>query len=423
MYKRYEKYKPSGVEWIGKIPEHWEVVKLKYVLKLSRGVDLSSNQFIHGIYPVMGSNGIIGFHNEYNCLGPCITVGRSGSVGEVNFVRKNFWAHNTTLFLQYNYGNDILFLYYLLLSLDLKSLAAGSAVGTLNRNHIHQMLVACPNLLEQKTIAHFLDQKTALIDRIISNRRKQIELLKEERKAIINKAVTKGINQNAKLKPSGIEWLGDIPEHWKQVMIRRVTKEHKQGFYSDAGYVDNGFSLIRITDIDKDGNISIENSPKVHLSDEEQQLFNVKENDFLFPRTGSIGLLGLAKNISNAVFASYLIRFRFNSKTNPIYLKYVFISDFFLSGLKSDLHGGVNQNIHAEDIKNQLIPLPNLSEQSAITQFIEHKTAKIDIIITKYEKQISLLEEYRTSLISKAVTGQIDVRDWQPKEINTNISE
>ena len=132
--ERYEKYKDSGVEWIGEIPDGWEVKRLKYVAYFQRGFDLESNSFEQGDVPVYGSNGIIGYHNKVTTLAPSITIGRSGSVGEVNFIVKNYWAHNTSLFLLDSFGNDVRFLFYLLKSLDLKSQSSGTAVGTLNRN-------------------------------------------------------------------------------------------------------------------------------------------------------------------------------------------------------------------------------------------------------------------------------------------------
>jgi len=127
------------------------VKRLKYVAYFQRGHDLPSTSFVEGSVPVYGSNGIIGYHNENTGFGPSIIVGRSGSVGEVNFVPESmFWAHNTSLFLLKGFGNDINYLYYLLKILDLKSYAAGTAVGTLNRNNIHEIKVAIPELEETK---------------------------------------------------------------------------------------------------------------------------------------------------------------------------------------------------------------------------------------------------------------------------------
>ena len=183
--------KDSGIEWLGEIPEHWEVKRLKYVAFFQRGHDLSSSNFVDGDIPVFGSNGIIGYHNEYTGLGPSLIVGRSGSVGEVNFVKEPmFWAHNTSLFLLKNYGNDIQFLFFMLKRLDLKSYAAGTAVGSLNRNNIHEIKVVMPHLNEQRAIVHHIETECNKIDTKLSRTEKLIELLTEYRTALISEVVT-----------------------------------------------------------------------------------------------------------------------------------------------------------------------------------------------------------------------------------------
>lgn len=183
--------KDSGIEWLGEIPEHWRTTRLKYVAFFKRGHDLSSNNFIEGDIPVYGSNGIIGYHNEYTTLGPSITVGRSGSVGEVNYVKEaRYWAHNTSLFLLKKHENNIDYLYYLLKVLDLKSYAAGTAVGTLNRNNIHEIEIAIPGNKEQKSIVDFIKSEVTRISTKIEDTRKLIDLFKEYREALISEVVT-----------------------------------------------------------------------------------------------------------------------------------------------------------------------------------------------------------------------------------------
>jgi len=184
------KLKESGIEWLGQIPEYWEVKKLKYVFQLSRGFDLSSNNFKSGAFPVYGSNGIIGYHNKSTTKGPGITVGRSGSVGEVNYVETDFWAHNTCLYVYKNFDNDLKYIFYFLKVFDLKSLSSGSAVGTLNRNYIHSEIIALPPALEQHQIIQHIETETKRIDSTITNIEKEIELLAEYRTALISEVVT-----------------------------------------------------------------------------------------------------------------------------------------------------------------------------------------------------------------------------------------
>jgi len=182
--------KESGIEWIGKVPKHWKVKMLKWFFQLSRGYDLPTEKFIEGEIPVMGSNGCIGYHNTYSTKGPGITVGRSGSVGAVNFVHSDFWAHNTCLFIEHNFYNDWRFLLYFLSCFDLKSLGSGSVVGTLNRNYIHKEIVAFPKISEQTEIANYLEEMTYKIKTAQSKIEKQIETLILYKKSLIHEVVT-----------------------------------------------------------------------------------------------------------------------------------------------------------------------------------------------------------------------------------------
>ncbi|MGE9657865.1 restriction endonuclease subunit S [Snodgrassella alvi] len=182
--------KDSGVEWLGEIPEHWVIQKAKYLFILQRGYDLTSHQFIEGEYPVYGSNGIIGYHNKYTTSAPSLTVGRSGSVGEINFINVSFWAHNTSLYLKETNDADMRFIFYLLKAMDIKSLSAGSAVGSLDRNNIHACYIAKPPLEEQIKIAQHLDRELLKLSSIEQKAKFIIIKLKERRTALISAAVT-----------------------------------------------------------------------------------------------------------------------------------------------------------------------------------------------------------------------------------------
>jgi type I restriction enzyme S subunit len=184
------KMKDSGIEWLGKIPAQWEVRRFKYVMLLQRGHDLPSEQFIEGDYPVCASNGIIGYHNEFTTVGPSITVGRSGSVGEVNYVETNFWAHNTALYVKKFLKAQPRYAYYLLKALDVKYLSEGTAVGTLNRNYIHDLIIPLPSLNDQTEIVEYLDHEIKRIDLMTERIRVSIDKLQEYRVSLISAAVT-----------------------------------------------------------------------------------------------------------------------------------------------------------------------------------------------------------------------------------------
>src|SRR2546421_4735631 len=204
-------------------------------------------------------------------------------------------------------------------------------------------------------------------------------------------------------KDSGVGWVGEIPEHWEVKKVKWITLSHKQGYYTEQTYIDEGIKLVRITDIDDFANILFENMPFVQITPENARAFEIIDGDFLFARSGTIGRFGIVKNPELSVFASYLIRFRF-ADVERDFLRFAFSSHFFHESLFSALHGGANQNIHAENIKEQLLFLPPPTEQSAIADFLDRETAKINTLIAKKERLIELLQEKRSALISHAVT-------------------
>jgi type I restriction enzyme, S subunit len=204
-------------------------------------------------------------------------------------------------------------------------------------------------------------------------------------------------------KNSGLQWLGKIPEHWKVKRVKAITSTHKQGYYAEQAYVDDGVKLARITDIDDSANVSFDNMPFADVSSKDERAFAVEKGDFLFARSGTIGRFGLVLQPERSVFASYLIRFRFR-ECDPSFLRFAFSSHFFKESLISTLHGGANQNVHAENIKERFLAVPTPLEQRSIAGFLDRETVKIDALVAKKERLIELLREKRAALITRAVT-------------------
>ena len=220
------KMRDSGIDWLGEIPEHWEVRRFKNVCRLQRGHDLSNDRFVEGEYPVYGSNGIIGYHNSFTAKAPCITVGRSGSVGEVNYIERDFWAHNTTLYAIDNCSNNWRYLFYVLKNTDLKMVSGGSAVPTLNRNYIHKLHVAIPSLEDQYQIASSLDETIRTVEHSISGIESQIDLIQEYRTRLIADVVT------GKVDVRGIR-VEDVPE---DEALEELVDEMDEGLPDEDEY-------------------------------------------------------------------------------------------------------------------------------------------------------------------------------------------
>jgi type I restriction enzyme S subunit len=198
------------------------------------------------------------------------------------------------------------------------------------------------------------------------------------------------------------------PSEWRYDKARRFLVTHKQGYYTTESYVDDGVKLLRITDLIGNGNVSFRDCPKVP-DVQDLKPYLLSKGDFVFARTGGAGTFGLVENIDeDVVFASYLIRFRYNKFIYPRFLKYHFQSSDFYHSIVKNIHGGVNQNIHAEDIKDQNIFVPPLEIQKQIADFLDKETTRIDTLITKKQKQIELLNEKRQAIITQSVTKGLD---------------
>jgi type I restriction enzyme S subunit len=223
-YRRYERYKDSGVEWIGEIPEHWEVSKLKYLTYCLDGkrIPLSSEQRgeMQGDIPYWGANCIIDYVNDWLIDGEVVLLGEDGApffdkYKDVAFYsNEKIWPNNHVHVLRALQSINAKLLTYILNTVDYSNYIKGSTRDKLTQSEMKNIFIQLPPVKEQKAIANFLDQKTAEIDALIADKEKLIQLLQEKRQAIITEAVTKGLNPNVRLKDSGIEWIGEIPEHW-----------------------------------------------------------------------------------------------------------------------------------------------------------------------------------------------------------------
>ncbi|NJM77220.1 MAG: restriction endonuclease subunit S, partial [Acaryochloridaceae cyanobacterium RU_4_10] len=394
---------------------HWELKRVKYAFLLQRGDDLSREEMEEGQYPVCASNGIIGTHTKYNVKAPSITVGRSGSVGEVNYISCDFWAHNTALYVKIFLKSTPRFIYYLLKTLDIKSLSWGTAVGSLNRNYIHDLFSGIPPLEEQKTIARFLDHKTSQIDALIAKKEALLEKLDEKRTALISQAVTKGLDLTVPMEDSGIEWLGDIPKHWQPVRLKHLTNKIIDGAHFTPTYVNEGVPFLRVTDIVQAKNEPINMDNIKFIPEEEHKTLSMRCNpekgDLLYSKNGTIGISRIVDwDFEFSIFVSLCLMKVVKQKINVEFLKYSLLGKLTETQISIGAKSNTVTNLHLDKIKEFLFSLPPIDEQIKIIQYLDKKTAKIDRQTAKVKDAIALLKEYRTALITNAVTGKIDVR-------------
>ena len=395
----YPAYRPSGIPWLGEVPEHWGVRRLKAVCQLVYGDSLPADARGHGIVPVFGSNGQVGMHTEANTGAPCIVVGRKGSFGKVHYSERPVFAIDTTYYVDERHTTAKLpWLSRVLSWLQLDAVTRDSAIPGLNREEAYDRLLPLPPLPEQRAIDRYLDYVDRRIRRYVRAKRKLIALLEEERKAIVNRAVTRGLDPNVRLKPSGVEWLGDVPEHWE---ISRVKTE----FHSlnhrrvPLSAVERGAMSVRRYDYYGASGV---------IDKVEDYLFD--DNLLLIAEDGANLVL---RNLPLAIVA----RGKFWVNNHAHILKPRRGNLEYLAAVMERLNytpwisGAAQPKLTQDRLMSIAIAVPPPSEQAEVIDKVTEETAALRHAIARARRQIELVEEYRTRLIADVVTGKLDVRE------------
>ena len=283
----------------------------------------------------------------------------------------------------------------------------------LNSSIIKNLSLLLPSLDEQHAIAAFLDRETARIDQLIAKKERQIELLQEKRSALISHAVTKGLNPKAKMKDSGIKWLGEMPEHWEVLRFKYLLTEPLKYGANEVAELDDPAlpRYVRITDVNDDG--TLRDDTFKSLPEEIAKPYLLTEGDLLFARSGAtVGkTFYYQASWGRAAYADYLIRARIDkNKMLSKFAAYFARSSNYWNWLSSSFIKATIQNVSAEKYAGLVLGVPPLEEQMAIANYIDKEASMIDALTLKLMDSIAKLREYRTPLISAAVTCQINVR-------------
>lgn len=413
--KKERKMRDSGIPWIGEVPEGWEFSKIKYHCTMKSGdnitaLDISDN----GEYPVYGGNGLRGFYKIYNKNGNHILIGRQGALaGNVHLVNGKFWATDHAVIVTLK--NDVFINYFfrMLESMNLNQYAFDTAAQPgLSVSRIMNLNIVLPNLKEQHRIADFLGSKCSEIDTLIENLRARMESAKEYKKAVITEAVTKGLDKDAKMKDSGVEWIGEVPEGWNIARLKQVLKTPMKYGASESGveYSDELPRYIRITDITLDN--KLKDTGKLSLTEQQAIGYLLSEKTVLFARSGAtVGKTFLYKpEYGRAAFAGYMISaIPNNSKIKAEWLYYYTLSQAYWDWVNSSFSQATIQNIGADKYSNLPIVIPSLITQQQVINYLDSKCSEIDALLQNYEDQIATLEEYKKSLIYEYVTGKKEV--------------
>jgi type I restriction enzyme S subunit len=281
-------------------------------------------------------------------------------------------------------------------------------------NEMAELKFPLPPLEEQSAIAAYLDTATAKIDAAIAQQQKMIDLLNERKQIIINRAVTKGLNPNVKMKDSGVEWIGEVPGHW-EVRKLGALGTTINGVSHDSTYFGSGYPFVSYSDVYKNYALPIKVEGLAKSSISERNFFSVQEGDVFFTRTSEtveeIGYTSTClKTIPDAVFAGFLIRFRPKAGfLDKNFSKYYFRAQIHRFYFVKEMNLVIRASLSQQLLKGLLVLLPPLTEQSAIANYLDKKTFEIDNLINNYQNQISLLQERKQIIINEVVTGKVRV--------------
>jgi type I restriction enzyme, S subunit len=446
-FRRYSSYKTSGVEWLGEIPRDWDVKRLKQACHVfPSNVDKKSHD---GETPVFLCNYTDVYYND------TITSAlefMSASATPEQIAKFTLRAGDTIVTKDSETADDIAIASYVLSDLPgvvcgyhlamirprpptvgafvkrlfdsvyVKSrfevLANGLTRVGLGQYELDNVELPFPSVREQIQIVTFLDRETAKIDKLVAEQRRLIELLEEKRQAVVSHVVTRGLNPNAPMRASGVDWLGDVPAHWEVRRLKYVSPQITVGIVVEPSkyYVDEGISALRSLNI-APGRVTLENL--VFISKDANELHaksKLKAGDLVAVRSGQPGTTAVIPPELDGCNCIDLIIIRKPTNGSEQFLCWYLSSDVAVMHFSMGSGGAIQQHFNVGTAMNLVVPVPPSKEQYAIVDFIKVETNKIDVLSAEAQRTIDLLQERRTSLISAAVTGEIDVRDLVESE-------
>ena len=448
-YQKYPEYIYSGLAWLGDMPSHWELRKSKYLFnRMQRPVrpeDGVITAFRDGQVTLRTKRRTDGFTQSVKEIGyqsvrtgDLLVHAMDGFAGAIGVSDSDGKCSPVcSVCIPVNPGQlHMPFYGYLVRQLAVTDFISSLAKGIRERStefrysEFSTLDLAVPPPDEQQKIANFLDHETAKIDTLIEKQQQLIKLLKEKRQAVISHAVTKGLNPNAPMRDSGVEWLGEVPEHWVVAKFKYLVSESAAGPYGSSltksMYTSSGIRVYGQQQVIPD-DFSIGDYYIHEKKFEEMRRYEVFPNDVLISVMGTVGKVAVApENIERGIINPRLVKYKImEDKVLPRFIKASILSDVSQSQLLFAAQGSTMDGLNMQIIGELPVPLPpTLAEQEGILNEVKRQGDKFDNLLRKSQVTVELLSERRTALISAAVTGKIDVRNWQaPEPSNKNNKE
>ena len=435
----YPEYKTTNLPWLPQIPAHWETIKVKYAFaeRSEKGFPdeplLAATQN-HGVIPKsLYETRTVVAQKDLHLLklvkvGDFVISLRSFQGGIEYAYYQGIISPAYTVMVPDNTHLSSAYFRYLAKSKPFIKLLQTCVTGiregqnidysTLKRNSI-----PVPSDSEQEQIVRYLDSMTAKINKLIRAKKKQITLLQEQKQAIINQAVTKGLNPDAEMKDSGIDWLGQIPAHWEVKHLGHFSML-QNGISAPAEYFGSGYPFLSYGDVYNGYEISEPLSGLANSTKEEQERYSVQKGDVFFTRTSeTIDEIAFSsvcmESIPHATFSGFLIRVRPRKEIiSSLFSKYYFRSTALRNYFVKEMNLVTRASLSQQLLRALPVVLPALEEQAEIAQFLEQKCQSFDKAIKIIENEIELVAEYKNSLIASVVTGQVDVRNIQVEDFD-----
>ncbi len=430
-YPRYPAYKDSGVEWIGEIPEYWNLVPFKWIISIIKGkvpkniepefpetndyLPYLSMEFLRGEtvkqwVRIDNSTFVV---NE----GEILLLWDGSNAGEFIKSRKGILSSTVALISSNKVNHNFLFYFCKVVEHELKELTVGMGIPHVDGDILKSFSMPFPSNQEQIYIANFLNCRMTIIDRLISKEQQLIGLLKEKHQAIITHAVTNGLDPNVPMKDSGVEWIGEIPAHWEIKPLFSLMQEKKIKNIEDGNLEVLSLSYGNIVGREVANNFGLlpESFTTYQVVDKWNIILRLTDlqNDKNSLRVGQVKQKG--------IITSAYVCLQTSVDLIPEFA-YFMLHSYDIRKVFYGFGGGVRQSMIFKDLKHLPIVYPAIDEQIQIIEHINTEIDKLDILILKQEELIELLIEYRTSIISNAVTGKIDVRGFAVPS-NSNITE
>ncbi|MCQ2255505.1 MAG: restriction endonuclease subunit S [Bacteroidaceae bacterium] len=448
--KKYERYKDSGVQWLGSVPEHWEVMPMKRLFSFCKGLTITKADLTEVGHPVISYGQIhskqnTGVHTD-DCLlrfvpdkitkdndnckvypgdfifadtsedldgcGNCAYIDREGIYAGYHSLVARPFDNTISKYWAYLFQSA-------LWRSQIRSNVYGIKVFSITQTILKEVAVLVPSVDNAAKIVSYLDSQVSKINAVITEKEKMISDMEKYRFSLISETVTKGLNPDAPMKDSGVDWIGEIPEHWSTLPLRRISKIilGKMLSLSKTSDAIHLKKYICAKDVHFSG-IDTSDLKEMYFTEKEQNSYQVEIGDMLIVEggAGAGGCAIIEEPTPETMIQNSIMIVRGNKKMENKYICYFVRSIVEKGYIEMVSNVATIPHFTKDKLGNTTISVPPIDEQEQIASFLDSQTSKIDSLISELKSQIEDLKSYKQSLITEAVTGQVDVRDWTPNE-------